>query len=88
MDGEPPVHRHKVDLLFRNQAKWNNPRRKPLCRSLGVGSEASTSFHLTGGEVHQDGLGHVIEVVSEGHHVRLHHVRKGVDPLASEDTAV
>jgi hypothetical protein len=88
VNGKATMKRNQVDLLFWDPTQWDNPGRQPFCRPVGVGCQAPAPLHFSCGEVHQNRLGHVVEVVAESHHVSTRQAHKGVDPLSTEDPAI
>ena len=62
-----PVQGDQVNFLLGDPTKRDNSRCKPFCRSVCMRCEAPAAFDFTRGQVHQNGLRHVVEAVSYTH---------------------
>lgn len=88
MKWEVTMQSVEVDFLFWNPTERYDSRREAVNRCRRMRSETQRTFNVRIGHVHQHGLSHVVEVVSQCNDVCTETLRKVIDALASENAAV
>jgi len=88
MKREVAVESIEVNLLFWNPTKRDDSRRQTVNRRSRMRCQAQRAFNIGVGHVHEHGLGHVVEVVPQSDDVCTESLRKVIDALTTENTAV
>ena len=82
------AYRVSVNLLLWDPSQGHYSRCNAVYWVLGVWSQPDRAVNLTFLQVHQDGLGHVVEIVAESHDVRVDLLRQRVQALTAEHATV